>query len=105
MSNSIEKHWFISSICIIVISILFIHLIWKLVMGDTSSSSNSKSSYEYSNYHKCEYSGCTNYASRTKYCSKHTTYSKCAKSGCSNHVSYSGARYCAKHELELYSNK
>jgi hypothetical protein len=57
----------------------------------------------YSYYHKCEFEGCTNYASCTQYCSKHTTYEKCAESGCSNNVSYSGAKYCMQHEIEKYN--
>lgn len=80
-------------------------MFFKILFTDKEDNSTNTSNSNYSYEHKCEYPGCTNYASKTKYCSRHTTYNKCAISGCSNTVSYSGAKYCAKHELELYSNK
>lgn len=60
---------------------------------------------EYSINHKCEYPSCNNYASKKQYCSKHTTYDKCSKNGCSKSVSYSNAKYCIEHEIELYNIK
>ena len=63
------------------------------------------SNSEYSTNHKCEYPSCNNYASKKKYCTKHTTYDKCSKNGCSKSVSYSGAKYCIEHEIELYNIK
>ncbi len=57
----------------------------------------------YSNYHKCEYAGCTNYASGTKYCSKHNK-TKCIKSGCNKIEAYPGAGYCQEHQLEQILN-
>ncbi len=57
----------------------------------------------YSYYHKCEYPGCTNYASASQYCSKHTTYPKCTYPGCDKNVSYTEARYCMEHELSTYN--
>lgn len=95
------------ALLILVGSITLLVLMFKgiglIIKDDDTTTKKTQSSY--SNYHKCEYSGCSNYASGTKYCSKHTTYSKCSKVGCSNSVSYSGARYCAKHELEMYYNR
>lgn len=104
MLDFINKHPFIT----LIISILAIFLMFKifvgLASGGSSSTSSSGSSY-YSRDHKCEYAGCSNYASGTKYCSKHTTYSKCSYPGCNNSVSYSGAKYCSTYELTLYKNK
>lgn len=94
---------------IIGLGVIFL-IIWgnimffKILFSDKEDNSKNNSSSNYSYEHKCEYFGCTNYASKTKYCSQHTTYKKCAINGCSNSVSYSSATYCAKHELELYSN-
>ena len=62
-----------------------------------SSSSSSTSSY--SKYHKCEYPGCTNYASETKYCSVHNQ-TKCSKTGCSEKEAYQGAGLCKDHLYE-----
>lgn len=64
----------------------------------------SDNSSNYSNHHKCEYSGCNNYASGTKYCSKHNQ-TKCSKIGCSNTEAYSGAKYCTKHLYESIERK
>lgn len=50
----------------------------------------------YTKYHKCEYPGCSNYASETKYCSKHNQ-TKCSKPGCSNKEAYQGAGLCRTH--------
>lgn len=63
------------------------------------NSSSSTYTESYSNYHKCEYAGCTNYASGTKYCSKHNN-KKCIKSGCNKIEAYPGAGYCKEHQLE-----
>lgn len=60
---------------------------------------SSSSSSTYSNYHKCEYYECTNYASGTKYCSVHNQ-TKCSKIGCSEKEAYQGAGLCKEHLYE-----
>lgn len=64
---------------------------------------SSSSSSTYSNYHKCEYSGCSNYASGTKYCSKHNQ-TKCSRIGCSSKEAYQGAGLCKEHLYESIQN-
>lgn len=64
---------------------------------------SSSSSSTYSNYHKCEYNGCSNYASGTKYCSKHNQ-TKCSRAGCSNKEAYQGAGLCKEHLYESIQN-
>lgn len=59
-------------------------------------SNTSHNNSGYSNYHKCEYKGCNNYASQTKYCSKHNE-NKCSKVGCNNVEAYQGAGLCREH--------
>jgi len=68
---------------------------WQPSYAPSSSSSNST----YSKYHKCEYPGCTNYASETKYCSVHNQ-TKCSRPGCSKKEAYNGAGLCIEHITE-----
>lgn len=68
---------------------------WQPSYAQYSDSSSST----YSKYHKCEYPGCTNYASETKYCSKHNQ-TKCSKPGCSKKEAYQGAGLCEEHLYE-----
>lgn len=97
------------SILVIICSILFISLLLKgcsAMNGDSSSSSGtskSSTSRTYDNYHKCEYPGCDNYASKTKYCSVHNQ-TKCSKRGCSNKEAYQGAGICKEHLYQSIQN-
>lgn len=76
-----------------------IHLEDPTAQTPVAKPKSSSSSSIYSNYHKCEYSGCTNYASGAKYCSKHNQ-TKCYKSGCNNVEAYVGAGICLDHLTE-----
>lgn len=99
MQNTDEPIW--KSLLIIIGSILFLVLLFKgcsAMIGDSDSTSSSSGTY--SNYHKCEYPGCDNYASKTKYCSKHNQ-TKCSRAGCSSKEAYQGAGLCREH---LYSS-
>ncbi|MEG1989990.1 MAG: hypothetical protein RR136_03250 [Clostridia bacterium] len=89
-----------------IISIIIIALVVASNSGTSDSSTNNNSytkpssSGTYSDYHKCEYSGCSNYASGKQYCSVHTKKSKCIKSGCSNSEAYASSGYCTYHIAE-----
>ena len=90
---------------ILLISIIILVILFKgasLLLNKMDNSIIEDSSSNYSEYHRCEYPGCDNYASRTKYCSKHTSLKRCSKPGCTNQVSYEGAKYCKKHSIEEY---
>jgi len=92
------------SLLIIIGSILFLLLIFKgcsAMIEDSDSSSSSSTTY--SNYHKCEYPGCDNYASKTKYCSIHNQ-TKCSRAGCSSKEAYQGAGLCREHLYESIQN-
>lgn len=85
----------------IVLLVGIIILIVIIIMGCINTNSyiydtKDDSSSIYTKYHKCEYPGCSNYASETKYCSKHNQ-TKCSKPGCSNKEAYQGAGLCRTH--------
>lgn len=68
---------------------------WKNVFNKINHQPSNASS-TYSNYHKCEYGNCNNYASGTQYCSQHNQ-TQCIVKGCSSKEAYSGSGYCRSH--------
>lgn len=82
---------------LIPILLLICYITWKNVFAKINYQTNLTSTY--SNYHKCEYLGCNNFASGTQYCSQHTQ-TKCIVKGCSNKEAYSNSKYCKNHLLQ-----
>ena len=103
MIDAMNKHPFLTFI--IAMSLLF--GMGKIIMSsadDSETSTDTKNSSIYSNYHKCEYNGCDNYASGSKYCSIHNQ-NTCIKSGCYNKEAYQGAGYCRTHLYDEVNKK
>lgn len=102
--------YIIMFICIISVCISSLTNTYENSNYSSQKSYNSHSTSSYinstqSNYHKCEYPGCTNYASKTTYCSIHNQ-TTCSKAGCSKKEAYQGAGLCIDHlskYLQQYS--
>ena len=92
------------SLLIIAGCIIFFISIWGILCAIIENDDSSTTSTEiYSNYHKCEYPGCDNYASKTKYCSIHNQ-TKCSRAGCRNKEAYQGAGLCREHLYQSIQN-
>lgn len=93
MENDNVKHNLLILIGSIIVLLIIFWIFSAIIENDNSDITSTQT---YTNYHKCEYPGCDNYASKTKYCSKHNQ-TKCSKPGCSNKEAYQGAGLCRTH--------